>query len=261
MGVKEGLEALKAEIEELRRGKWNEEDYVFSDCEGSFLDVQASDGEEEVAQRKQRTSIYFNPADKIPNFKWGMIFQTRDQAKQAFDCYTIRERRDIKWKKIDKDRLRVKCKGLIRIVAELHPYPEYKRFKAIVTMLEDICWLIMTRIATKQFMVSEGRSVDKFERECTCRSWKLTGIPCAHAVAAIISDRENVEDYASRWKPQANRLLIHLKLVQKEADLRLKDFGKDGSLKKLSVAGSTIALTACQSYSSSTRSSDTTSSS
>ncbi|KAJ4843215.1 hypothetical protein Tsubulata_029702 [Turnera subulata] len=141
------------------------------------------------------------------------------------------------------------------------------RFKAIVSMLEDICRLMMSRIGSKELTVSEERSrwrnqfgsritheiernkeiaanylvqpnrsgkyecidgvnvfvVDKNKRECTCRSWELTGIPCAHATAAISHDWDNVEDYASRCRPSS-----HLRLTPKEADLRQKESGSFG---------------------------------
>ncbi|XP_058189183.1 uncharacterized protein LOC131306774 [Rhododendron vialii] len=34
---------------------------------------------------------------------------------------------------------------------------------------------------------------------CTCRRWDLTGIPCPHAIAAINSNHENVDDYVDHW--------------------------------------------------------------
>ena len=34
---------------------------------------------------------------------------------------------------------------------------------------------------------------------CGCRSWQLTGIPCVHAVAAILFLNGNPEDYVAVW--------------------------------------------------------------
>ncbi|XP_019150058.1 PREDICTED: uncharacterized protein LOC109146838 isoform X2 [Ipomoea nil] len=37
--------------------------------------------------------------------------------------------------------------------------------------------------------------VDLAQRQCSCRGWDLTGIPCSHGVAAIRKQRESLEDY------------------------------------------------------------------
>nr|GLL29766.1 uncharacterized protein LOC109168401 [Ipomoea trifida] len=37
--------------------------------------------------------------------------------------------------------------------------------------------------------------VDLAQRQCSCRAWDLTGIPCSHGVAAIRKQRESPEDY------------------------------------------------------------------
>ncbi|ONK76170.1 uncharacterized protein A4U43_C03F24670 [Asparagus officinalis] len=36
-------------------------------------------------------------------------------------------------------------------------------------------------------------------RTCSCRDWQLYGIPCSHAVAALISSRKNVYEYAEKY--------------------------------------------------------------
>ena len=38
-------------------------------------------------------------------------------------------------------------------------------------------------------------AVNLVERTCTCRKWDVTGIPCNHAVAAIIKVEQQIEDY------------------------------------------------------------------
>nr|GLL46201.1 uncharacterized protein LOC109174707 [Ipomoea trifida] len=37
--------------------------------------------------------------------------------------------------------------------------------------------------------------VDLINKQCSCRRWDLTGIPCSHAIAAIRKQRESPEDY------------------------------------------------------------------
>ncbi|XP_019196663.1 PREDICTED: uncharacterized protein LOC109190596 [Ipomoea nil] len=40
-------------------------------------------------------------------------------------------------------------------------------------------------------------TVDLTQRQCSCRRWDQTGIPCSHAIAAIRKQRESPEDYVS----------------------------------------------------------------
>ncbi|XP_031124273.1 uncharacterized protein LOC116026987 [Ipomoea triloba] len=37
--------------------------------------------------------------------------------------------------------------------------------------------------------------VDLINKQCSCRRWDLTGIPCSHAIAAVRKQRESPEDY------------------------------------------------------------------
>jgi hypothetical protein len=37
--------------------------------------------------------------------------------------------------------------------------------------------------------------VDLHKRRCGCRKWEITGIPCPHAVATILYDCGDLEDY------------------------------------------------------------------
>ncbi|KAH0685447.1 hypothetical protein KY290_016719 [Solanum tuberosum] len=41
--------------------------------------------------------------------------------------------------------------------------------------------------------------VDMKAKSCTCRRWKLTGLPCPHAYACIIGNSERVEDYVDTF--------------------------------------------------------------
>ena len=40
-----------------------------------------------------------------------------------------------------------------------------------------------------------GHVVDLTKKECTCRIWDLTGIPCKHRVTVIYKNCEHPEDY------------------------------------------------------------------
>ncbi|KAH7855207.1 hypothetical protein Vadar_022329 [Vaccinium darrowii] len=41
--------------------------------------------------------------------------------------------------------------------------------------------------------------VDLEKRECTCRRWDISGVPCGHAISAIHFNKQNVEDYTSDY--------------------------------------------------------------
>ncbi|KAK8941444.1 hypothetical protein KSP39_PZI010282 [Platanthera zijinensis] len=42
-------------------------------------------------------------------------------------------------------------------------------------------------------------TVDLTLRNCSCRRWELTGIPCVHATSCLFYRRESVEDYVDHW--------------------------------------------------------------
>jgi hypothetical protein len=41
--------------------------------------------------------------------------------------------------------------------------------------------------------------VDLHRRRCGCRQWEITGIPCPHAVVAILYDCRDPEDYVDKY--------------------------------------------------------------
>jgi hypothetical protein len=41
--------------------------------------------------------------------------------------------------------------------------------------------------------------VDLDKKECTCRGWQLTGLPCVHAIAFIGTKRVDLEDYVVHY--------------------------------------------------------------
>ena len=42
-------------------------------------------------------------------------------------------------------------------------------------------------------------NVDIMKRTCTCRGWEMSGIPCEHAAAVILSIGQNVVDFVQDW--------------------------------------------------------------
>nr|GEW30955.1 pentatricopeptide repeat-containing protein [Tanacetum cinerariifolium] len=76
--------------------------------------------------------------------------------------------------------------------------------KLLESWSEDICPNIHKRFwhviptGGNLFEVRKGSQafrVDEEYRTCTCRLWKLSGLPCAHAIAVIFKLNKRVEDY------------------------------------------------------------------
>ncbi|CAN1847972.1 hypothetical protein LINPERHAP1_LOCUS38738 [Linum perenne] len=128
------------------------------------------------------------------------------------------------------------------------------RSKVVITMLEDIRKAVMQRIQSKRDNVGSWitdiapRAMEKLEREkklarncrviwngdkgsevadgedshttntssrtCTCRGWDLTGIPCRHDIAAIISLKERPEDYIDTIYRMENYLQAYQFVLQ-----------------------------------------------
>lgn len=44
-----------------------------------------------------------------------------------------------------------------------------------------------------------GHVVDLERKTCSCRSWDMTGIPCAHAMSAILYMNQQLEEYLAKW--------------------------------------------------------------
>ena len=53
-------------------------------------------------------------------------------------------------------------------------------------------------------------NVDMFNRSFTCREWKMVGIPCEHACAAILSIGQNVADFVDDWYKFPKQEFIYL---------------------------------------------------
>ncbi|GJU23839.1 hypothetical protein Tco_1157181 [Tanacetum coccineum] len=77
----------------------------------------------------------------------------------------------------------------IRKVLELH-----KKYKGMIWTLSPSGW--------HQFEVRQGNGIEAFsvdleKRECSCRQWQLTGVPCPHSITAMYFINTNPDDYVS----------------------------------------------------------------
>lgn len=60
-------------------------------------------------------------------------------------------------------------------------------------------WSGELKYEVKSIISNESFSVDLSTRECTCRKWTLTGIPCSHAISCITFNKEDVTKYVSDY--------------------------------------------------------------
>ncbi|KAK8604369.1 hypothetical protein V6N13_099313 [Hibiscus sabdariffa] len=119
------------------------------------------------------------------------------------------------------------------------------RYKSIISLLEDIRVMVMSRLHVKRTWASKWRTnispkalekleynmeqsthcrlvwngdggfevqhgedqhiVDMKQLKCTCKAWELSGIPCCHAICAIYQENKRPEDYVSNWYNKKSR--------------------------------------------------------
>ncbi|KAL8472249.1 hypothetical protein ACS0TY_029459 [Phlomoides rotata] len=68
------------------------------------------------------------------------------------------------------------------------------RDKPVITMFEWLRQWLMTRLQIECFDGSQF-AIDLEGRKCSCRSWGLSGIPCKHAISAIVDMGLDPEDF------------------------------------------------------------------
>ncbi|GKV52284.1 hypothetical protein SLEP1_g58872 [Rubroshorea leprosula] len=68
--------------------------------------------------------------------------------------------------------------------------------------IEEGCTWKAQGNGTEKYEVSKGDFrfiVNMSRKECTCRGWNLTGIPCCHAICVMYSCNVNIEDGVAHW--------------------------------------------------------------
>ncbi|KAL4361948.1 hypothetical protein GQ457_04G028810 [Hibiscus cannabinus] len=128
------------------------------------------------------------------------------------------------------------------------------RCKPIISLLEDIRVMVMSRLHVKRTWASKSRTnispkaLEKLERnmeqsthcrlvwngdggfevqhgedqhivdmkqlKCTCKAWKLSGIPCCHAICAMYQENKRPEDYVSNWYSKEKYLAAYNHVLQ-----------------------------------------------
>ncbi|KAL4284915.1 hypothetical protein GQ457_16G025650 [Hibiscus cannabinus] len=130
----------------------------------------------------------------------------------------------------------------------------YARCKPIISLLEDIRVMVMSRLHVKRTWASKWRTnispkaLEKLERnmeqsthcrlvwngdggfevqhgedqhivdmkqlKCTCKAWELSGIPCCHAICAMYQENKRPEDYVSNWYSKEKYLAAYNHVLQ-----------------------------------------------
>ncbi|KAH7865072.1 hypothetical protein Vadar_001871 [Vaccinium darrowii] len=97
------------------------------------------------------------------------------------------------------------------------------RGKPILTMLEGIsdkntegCKALQGFCGGTEYDVMDNgvrHLVDLGRIMCVCRQWEISGIPCKHAMAAIVKDRKNVEDFIHTYYSKEMYLRAHGRMI------------------------------------------------
>ncbi|XP_060210677.1 uncharacterized protein LOC132637635 [Lycium barbarum] len=90
------------------------------------------------------------------------------------------------------------------------------RHKPIIGMLEEIRLKVMEMMRSNEEEVSEGTDkhiVNLATKKCSCRVWDLTGIPCPHAIKALLHSKLDPKKEIHWWySKEAYILTYHYKL-------------------------------------------------
>ena len=63
--------------------------------------------------------------------------------------------------------------------------------------------------------------VNLIQGTCTCRSWGLKGIPCAHAIAAIHHNEANLLDSVCKWYKKETYLKAYTHFLQPVTNMKM----------------------------------------
>ncbi|XP_076921987.1 uncharacterized protein LOC143583616 [Bidens hawaiensis] len=99
-----------------------------------------------------------------------------------------------------------KWDGKIRpaIRKKIKDWSKNSSFVAIVLLILQLSWIVIPSgdsgdNAFEVRNVYEAYTVDLDNRECSCKLWQISGLPCLHSVSAIYYIYSDPEDYVSDW--------------------------------------------------------------
>lgn len=56
--------------------------------------------------------------------------------------------------------------------------------------------------------------VNLVRKKCTCRTWDLTGIPCPHAIKALLHEKQEPLDQLHWWYSKDSYMLVYMHKIQ-----------------------------------------------
>lgn len=78
--------------------------------------------------------------------------------------------------------------------------PTLKKYLRVLTKDSRTCMVFTS--AHGEFEIQDGNSyllVSLNNKTCICGQWQASGIPCRHAIRAILHEREDPAAYVSHW--------------------------------------------------------------
>ncbi|KAL0294845.1 UNVERIFIED_CONTAM: hypothetical protein Sradi_6864700 [Sesamum radiatum] len=157
----------------------------------------------------------FNPVEMYnPSLELGMIFCSKQEFKKAVQSYAIKQKRSVKLTKNDSFRVYAVCAGDgCQWKIHANKLKNEETFQINLGLAYKTALWKATRASTVgefKLRMEEMKQLnqDAFDwfndkppsewnlemRTCTCRLWKLSGIPCKHACSAIFNQNLQPED-------------------------------------------------------------------
>ncbi|XP_038717385.1 uncharacterized protein LOC120010664 [Tripterygium wilfordii] len=120
-------------------------------------------------------STWLQEASGLP-----IVQMIESMRRQLMICFNERREKSVEWESV------------------LVPYAEKQVCDAIEKA--PTCQVIRATNSEFEVLSSEGSFiVDVHARRCTCFGWQLNGLPCSHAVAALLCCRQNVVRFAESF--------------------------------------------------------------
>ncbi|KAL2924915.1 Methionyl-tRNA formyltransferase [Bienertia sinuspersici] len=93
-----------------------------------------------------------------------------------------------------------RCRPVLTLLEDNEPFPNIVARIKKITVDSRACKAYES--GPGEYEVKDGRSmmpVSLNKRTCICGAWQISGIPCKHAVRAIISAQDDTYKYTSTW--------------------------------------------------------------
>ncbi|KAJ4838090.1 hypothetical protein Tsubulata_022152 [Turnera subulata] len=186
------------EVDEVGEVNGGQQGEVDIGAGGQRGDVQGDIGIRDVCGADARVASNQPRYGRPLFFQNGMIFKSNQEFKDAVGELTIFDHRDIRMQMMARNADRPKLLSQFHNGVSPSAWGKVQdnRAKAVwmrVIFNGDQGWEVTDPSSGDRYVVNVGR------RTCICRSWDLTGIPCAHAMCVIGSKKWSAENYISHW--------------------------------------------------------------